>query len=203
MLDTFDQVTPWVVAGLAVTSFAVTTLQPHAGAAHELLTSSLPAAVVSPVLRTLLFTAVLPLQMCEHATVAVAKGLATSHVVTPGTAFAFLILAPATNLATLGALVSGSPDAAAAVARVAATFVLVSVALSFFLDACTGGAGDDALAAVAGGAQVLPAWFEHASVWCAGGLLAMSVGRRLGLDLFPKGSSVVEGCDGGGKQKCS
>lgn len=57
--------------------------------------------------RTLLLAVALPLQLCEHATVAVASGLIKNGA-SAGLAFSFLISAPATNLATLTMLLNNS-----------------------------------------------------------------------------------------------
>ena len=123
-----------------------------AGAAASLL-----PFVASLGARTLLLAAALPLQLCEHATVSLAAGIQRKGG-SAGLAFAFLLSAPATNLASLimlvrsaaGAGEEGDDDddddddnsskrpsasaAAASVAGIAAALVVAALALSVAID---------------------------------------------------------------------
>ena len=104
---------------------------------------------------------VLPLQLCEHVSVTVASALQQSGA-SAGTAFAFLLSAPATNIPTLMVLSRG---AASAVARMSAALVVAPLALSFLVDA----AGMDMHV----GTEIdelfhLPAWYTR------GGALAIA-----------------------------
>jgi uncharacterized membrane protein YraQ (UPF0718 family) len=184
LANDFEEVAPWIFLGAMITSFATNFVKPYASHSNEIL-SVLPSFVVAPVSRALLFIAILPLQMCEHATVSLAKAFAAAGgMFSTGTAFAFLILCPATNLATLGALLGNSKHSA--VMWVAAAFVLTGLFVSFFLDAFPMVLGSQGLQAVAGGAEVMPRWFPEVALKAAGLLTVVAVGRKLGVDLLDR-----------------
>eukprot|EP00937_MAST-01D_sp_MAST-1D-sp2_P001182 g1182.t1 len=111
--DALFEVLPTVVAGIAFTVAVLRQLP----ALHTLLSRFAGDATLGPTeaagwqgwqaslaARLLVLGCVLPLQLCEHATVSLAAAVQKSGG-SPGLAFGFLLSAPATNLATLLLLV--------------------------------------------------------------------------------------------------
>ena len=94
-------------------------------------TSGVGASVLG---RALAVATALPLQACEHSVAAFARALGKAGA-SPGTAFAFMIVAPATNLATVTLLLRhGGGAGGAAVCRAVGAVITVAVALSFAID---------------------------------------------------------------------
>jgi len=102
---------------------------------------------------------VLPLQLCEHTTVAVAAALQKAGA-TAGTSFAFLLAAPATNIPTLMVL---SGRSVSAVGRMALALVLAPLVLSFVVDALQ---ADMRVEADIGEVFVLPTWYTEGGAMC-------------------------------------
>ena len=122
--------------------------------------------------RAVIVAGALPFQLCEHGVVSFASALrkaGASH----GTAHAFLLAAPATNVGTLGAVLQASRGRdKLAPLRSAAAISAVAIALSYFLDS------SDVLPAAALEAAtetlVLPDWWSVVSVWVLGGMVFYS-----------------------------
>lgn len=111
----------------------------------------------------------------------------------PGTAFAFLLLAPATNVPTLGfvRLLHSTSNLAASPHAVAAGMVAMSVLLSLVIDFL---AIDLIAASAAESVFVLPGWFEHASLVVGAVLVAGSAARRLKLMGSGPGDHKMKKC---------
>lgn len=122
--------------------------------------------------RAVLLSATVPVQLCEHGVVTVAAALAKQGV-SAGTAFAFIVVGPATNSALL-MLIAALAKKQAGSARTTGTFGVVSkvvavmvafgLALSYFVDA-VGPFFPPLLAIVSGnsmgggGGGFLPGWY--------------------------------------------
>ena len=165
--------------------------------------------------RALLLTAALPLQLCEHATVSLAAGIQRKGG-SAGLAFAFLLSAPATNLASLIMLIrsaagggegddedegSKRPSAATAatsVAGISAALVAAALALSVAIDASGlevgliakeeghGHGGHHGHGPSEGVLGELWEGYEVAAPYIAAGLLAVALGKRV----FPASASA-------------
>lgn len=168
LTDTFDEVAPWVAVGLVVTA-AVTSTKPSAE--MKALLGEHSGA------RVLVLAGTLPLQLCEHGTVIFAGALRRAGA-SPGTAFAFLVSAPATNLATMALLLQRQPAGSWGVLRVAVAISLAALALSYAFDL----SGARFQAGVAG--HDLPEWLAAGSLYLAAVMVAGSgfrfAARRLG-----------------------
>eukprot|EP00966_Prymnesium_polylepis_P157969 3651102-Prymnesium_polylepis.1 len=90
--------------------------------------------VGSALVRLAVLAAALPLQLCEHSTVAYAAAIQKAGGA-PGLAFAFLLAAPATNLPTLLLLLRSRGHGRAAAVRLAAALTAAALALSYAVDA--------------------------------------------------------------------
>jgi len=101
--DCLIEVMPSVLLGIG-TSAALMQATPSLKAAVTSLAVGRGGGAAALAGRVAVLTFVLPLQLCEHATVALAAGIQKAGG-SPGLAFAFLLVAPATNLATLLLLV--------------------------------------------------------------------------------------------------
>ena len=122
------------------------------------LRSALPSSGTGTVLRQVADTVVLrifavlmalPLQACEHSVAAFARALEKAGA-SAGTAFVFLLVAPATNIATVALLMrhSGSKGRAA-VCRATMAIICVALALSFAVDHMAAGAPRSGVSAIA------------------------------------------------------
>ena len=167
----------------------------------------LKGSVLAFLTRAILLSVALPLQLCEHATVAVASGLLRRGA-SAGLSFAFLISAPATNLASLAILVRSSSssngggggggggkgkdetttlrEGVLAVMGVALALVASALAMSFLVD--IGGLSVGLEEGGAGGGHdhshglSIPGWnrFVQLSPSLTSALLAIHLVRRVG-----------------------
>jgi len=116
----------------------------------------------------------LPFQLCEHGVVSFAKALQQSGA-TPGLAQAFLLCAPATNIATLGAVLRSTGNNASAALRSAVALAMVALALSYIVDGWLSQtlslASDDHIDSFI----QLPQWWASVSVYICAGMLAVSL----------------------------
>ena len=142
MGENLAEVVPFVLVGIALTA-ALRAFGPSTEAIFA------KAGIAGRVVALL---TVLPLQICEHTTVAVASALQKAGA-SPGTAFAFLLAAPATNIPTLMILSRG---AVSGVVRMAAALVLAPLALSGMVDAVQ---ADMRVEAEIDEVFVLPKWY--------------------------------------------
>ena len=120
----------------------------------------------------------LPFQLCEHGVVSFAATLEKSGA-SQGTAHAFLLTAPATNLATMGAVLTsvGGVDRLASVRSIVAISGIALI-LSYTIDVFFSGSMPLGNAVETFG---LPDWWCSLSVWVCGALVAASIIRNLPL----------------------
>ena len=93
--------------------------------------------------RAIVVAGALPLQVCEHSVVTFARAIEKLGG-SPGTAFAFMLVAPATNVATVLLLLreSGGNLGSAQAFRAIGAIIVVAVAMSFLVDRLVEG-GDE------------------------------------------------------------
>ena len=124
--------------------------------------------------RVIISVGSIPFQLCEHGVVSIAAGLRKSGA-SYGTAHAFLLAAPATNIATLGAVLkaTGGKDRTAPL-RSAMTISFLSFCMSYILDAFA-----DYTSAKDFGDPIvtfaLPAWWSTLSMWMCYFFIAQSI----------------------------
>jgi len=175
-LELFDEVVVWLTVGILATSLV--TMYSEQFAVGAALLPEAAMRVLVPLLS-------LPLQLCEHGTVAFAGALQKAGITT-GTAFAFLISAPATNLASLS-LVVRHGGGAFAVARIGTAMVVTSACMAALLDwsglAFESPSSDD----------IMPEWFVNVSTYIVAFLAAISGARRL-KHLLTKDDKGAEKC---------
>jgi uncharacterized membrane protein YraQ (UPF0718 family) len=138
MLQVFGEVAPWIVAGVTVTS-VLKLLQPGKfgfGSPSSMELEEIDGSFwYSDVLRRAAFLGwTLPVQICEHAVVNFVIALST--YISPGTAFAFLVLAPATNFGFFMFILKHVSRWAAALAAVVC--VVCGVTMSLLVDQLPG-----------------------------------------------------------------
>jgi hypothetical protein len=216
-LDTAGEVVPSVVVGLAV-STAIVQLLPKLAVTYAVLTAGkgggdniytsdgtviLPSSssvfsfysVASDLLiRMLVLLSSVPLQLCEHSTVAFAAAISQAGG-TPGLAFAFLLTAPSTNLASLLLLVDQSSTKSTTtntstinekrrnwtvLPRVALSLIGAALGMSYMVDI----AGIDLLVEKearfgGGGVMGLPMWYLNYSRYVCIGLAVAGIARRV------------------------
>ena len=124
----------------------------------------------------------LPFQLCEHGVVSFAGALQKSGA-THGTAHAFLLTAPATNIATLGTVLkaTGGLDRLAPIRSAFAIFFLAFI-MSYVLDYTSFFALNTNLGEAIE-TIVLPDWWSNGSVIVCGCMVLISLGIRI-LNLF-------------------
>jgi len=123
--STIREVAPWLLAGVLATEIVAPRARTFGA------TFSSPSGIAAALGQLALFGLALPLQACEHATASFVRALKTGGA-SPGTASAFLLVAPATNLATMGLVLrSRGPGATA---RVAAAVVGSAYVFSTIVD---------------------------------------------------------------------
>lgn len=123
--STVREIVPWLMAGVIFTEI----LAPRATEFRDALTDDSPISALFG--RAALLGLALPLQACEHATASFSRALRAGGA-SPGVAASFLLVAPATNLATLAVVLRTSGSMA--VARVATAIVLTGVGLGLLVD---------------------------------------------------------------------
>lgn len=161
MTDDFDEVAPLVAAGLVCTA-AITVYAPSHGVAFG----------DNALGRMAVLVATLPLQLCEHGTVSFAHALRKAGA-TPGLAFAFLVSAPATNLATMALLMKRQSKGSVGVVRIALALTASALAVSYAFDKAGIGFVDMKPG------HDLPAWLVNSSLAMAGCLVLGSLLRRV------------------------
>lgn len=182
VLVAFEEVVWYILAGVAITA-ASTAFQPEGGWSTAGATADADGLGAAKRLmsRLCLLGASLPLQMCEHAVVNLANGLLDAGA-SPGTAFAWLVLSPATSTGWALLVARHCGMFAAAAATVVA--LVGALALSEIIDA----AGLERPSAGGGGGWQpgLPQGFVAASPWILGGLMIIALARAfLGLMVAP------------------
>ena len=145
----------------------------------------------------------MPLQLCEHSTVAYAAAIQKAGGA-PGLAFAFLLVAPATNLPSMLLLLRTHGHGKLMAARVTFTLTIVALLLSLAVDALAldmlvEKEADEG----AGGMLELPTWHTTASPWVAGAL-ALAAGVKSAREFFgPDSHQHGEDCCEADKAKQS
>ena len=147
-------------------------ISPYARAFGHLTTTTTSFVVSSPppyhhqdvLTRATIVVGSLPFQLCEHGVVSFAAALQKSGA-SHGTAHAFLLMAPATNIATLGAVLkaTGGLDRFAPL-RSAAAISILAFGMSYVFDfLITSESGKNLGEAVE--TFVLPEWWSTMSIW--------------------------------------
>lgn len=136
------------------------------GAGSSMSSSGGVTVLRSVLTRLAVLGAALPLQLCEHSSVAYAAAIQKAGGA-PGVAFAFLLAAPATNLPSLFLLVRTCGHGGGVAVRLAAALTAAALALSYAVDL----SGVDLLvereADEGGDAFTLPEWYVRSSPWIA------------------------------------
>lgn len=195
-VDTAGEVFPSVFFGLAL-STAIVQLLPQLAITYAVLTNKSSSDIgsdgmaKSPILelgvRVLVLLSALPLQLCEHSTVTFAAAISQAGG-SLGLAFAFLLAAPSTNLASLLLLVDQQSTMIGAkrnkahwsvMPRVALALVGSALALSYLID----WAGMDLLVEKearleGGGMVVLPPVFVANAKYLWAALTIAGIGKR-------------------------
>lgn len=204
---TAGDIFPSVLSGLCLSTAAVHYI-PHLATAYQALkisgavddvvvnsTSSATAFTGELVVRISVLGSAMPLQLCEHSTVAYAAAIQKAGGA-PGLAFAFLLVAPATNLPSMLLLLRTHGHGKLIAARVTITLTAVALLLSFVVDAL---ALDMLVEKEAdegtGGMMELPHLHTAASPWVAGALaLAACAKSASGLFASDSPSAHVGDC---------
>jgi len=178
-VNTASEVFPSILVGLALS-----TLAKHSMPSINAMYSSLQgdpetAGLLGPLFgRAIIIVAALPLQLCEHSTVALAAGIQKAGG-SPGLAFAFLLSAPATNLPTLLLLMHAQRSKVSAVLRVAAGIAVASLLLSCAIDTfAVDLLVQEEAAAGAGSSFSLPSWYVKNSPWVVVGLSCGAIAKK-------------------------
>jgi uncharacterized membrane protein YraQ (UPF0718 family) len=204
VISTAEDVFPSVLLGLCLSTAALH-FAPQLATTYAAIEVSgalmgPPAWLRSLLTRLAVLVAALPLQLCEHSTVAYAAAIQKAGG-PPGLAFAFLLAAPATNLPSLVLLLKASSGRAVTwsnvvVWRVAATLTLGALALSYVVDFLQ----FDLLVekeADEGGATMLelPSWFVMASRYAAAALSVAIVARWVSSAFGKEPQHACPDCD--------
>lgn len=191
-ISTAGDIFPSVLLGLCLSTAAVHFL-PHLATAYQALRASgavsadtVNSAVGGAVstraagelaIRLAALGSAMPLQLCEHSAVAYAAAIQKAGGA-PGLAFAFLLVAPATNVPSMLLLLRTHGHGEWTAARVTIALTIVALLLSFAVD----GFGFDMLVdkeADEGPGWVLelPSWHIAASPWVAGALALVAMAK--------------------------
>ena len=140
----------------------------------SLTTSMFTVLMQDIVTRSTIVVGALPFQLCEHGVVSFAAALQKSGA-TKGTAHAFLLVAPATNIATLGAVLKTSNGDRYAPLRSAVAISFLALLISYVLDYGLVSWEGDTNIGNAIETIVLPEWWRLISVWICFSLIAWSM----------------------------
>lgn len=204
VVGTAADVFPSVLLGLCLSTVALH-YAPHLATTYASLKACSPSpalggpAVNSLLTRLFVLTAALPLQLCEQTTVAYAAAIQKAGG-PPGLAFAFLLVAPATNLPSLLLLFRAkhaNSTAKAAAWRVAAALTIGALVLSYAVDLL----GLDLLVEKEAdqeteGMMALPEWYVRSSPWVAAALALTVMPRMAQEKLGWGGGEAKEHSDG-------
>ena len=146
--------------------------------------------------RVTVIVGALPFQLCEHGVVSFASALHKSGA-THGTAHAFLLTAPATNIATLGAVLKTTGDTGAAL-RSAVAISALALLMSYGIDHAWEADGSGSKLGEAVETLSLPDWWSTMSVWVCGGMVGWSC-VQWGVALLEKKSGALS-VKGGGEE---
>ena len=146
--------------------------------------------------RVTVIVGALPFQLCEHGVVSFASALHKSGA-THGTAHAFLLTAPATNIATLGAVLKTTGDTGAAL-RSAVAISALALLMSYGIDHAWEADGSGSKLGEAVETLSLPDWWSTMSVWVCGGMVGWSC-VQWGVALLKNRSGALS-VKGGGEE---
>lgn len=178
LADTAYEVLPTVLLGLslstAIVHYLPSTLHPTIEEAHQ-------NPVIAVLIRWSILASALPLQLCEHTTVALAAAIQKAGG-SPGLAFGFLLSAPATNLPTLLFLTkkASSPSSLLWMIRMAVSISGTALVFSYLIDYMEMDLLVQEEAKSGGGMASFPDLYATASPWIAGILFLGGVGRTIG-----------------------
>lgn len=203
---TAGDIFPSVLLGLCLSTVAVHWV-PHLATAYQALkvsgavddgaenTMSTAAAFIGELaIRLSVLGSTMPLQLCEHSTVAYAAAIQKAGGA-PGLAFAFLLVAPATNVPSMLLLLRTHGHGNLIAARVTVTLTIVALFLSFAVDAMALDMLVEKEADEGSGGMVeLPSWHTTASPWVAGAL-ALAAGAKSASEYFTSDGTHTHGED--------
>uniref|UniRef100_A0A0G4G602 Permease n=1 Tax=Chromera velia CCMP2878 TaxID=1169474 RepID=A0A0G4G602_9ALVE len=124
------------------------------------------------VLRTSVIVLSLPFQLCEHGVVSFAQALHRAGA-SPGLCQAFLLVAPATNVTTIAAVLRSAGNSAAVAVRCVVGICGAALAISYFTDFVLADSFDLSMEQPASAFE-LPSWWVNGSVYVVGALLIFS-----------------------------
>lgn len=149
--DLLDDISLWIALGLIVAG-AITWAAPP-----EML-----ATYGSGLLPMLLMAVIgIPTYVCAAAATPIAAAMIVAGV-SPGTALVFLLAGPITSMATLAILRREMGNGA--LARYLLGIIATAIAVGLFLDQAIDWFGIDVHGQIGAGQELLPAWFEWASL---------------------------------------
>ena len=203
---TAGDIFPSVLLGLCLSTVAVHWV-PHLATAYQALkvsgavddgaenTMSTATAFIGELaIRLSVLGSTMPLQLCEHSTVAYAAAIQKAGGA-PGLAFAFLLVAPATNVPSMLLLLRTHGHGNLIAARVTVTLTMVALFLSFAVDAMALDMLVEKEADEGSGGMVeLPSWHTTASPWVAGAL-ALAAGAKSTSEYFMSDGTHTHGED--------
>jgi len=126
LLDTTISIVPLITLGIAISTAATKILPITSIKENQIPTNDF-------LLRILIITSSLPLQLCEHTTAALASNIYKSGLASSGLSFAFLLTAPATNLPTLLLLAKKGSSSVSSL-KVAVILSCTALVLSYVVD---------------------------------------------------------------------
>lgn len=168
-LETSTEIYPTVLLGLALSTAALhylPSITSYMSSTGEISNHE------SFLMRFLLLGAAVPLQLCEHTSVALASAIQNAGG-SPGLAFAFLLSAPAINLSTI--LWMMRSQQLLSVGVIVLTLCATALALSFIID----GWRLDLLAGESTNEMAsLPNWFIESSPYICGGMMLAGLQQK-------------------------
>lgn len=150
-LDLWDDLAPWFFVGLIMAGMISTLVPP------DLLVKYLGGGISSMFLALLVG---IPMYICATASTPVAASLIMSGV-SPGTALVFLLVGPATNMASLSVIYSILGKKTSVIYLV--TVALVAVACGYSVDLIYGYWGISAQATMGKASEMAPYWLQISS----------------------------------------
>ena len=161
-----DDVAHWLVLGLAAAGVVLALVPPMSLASWG---QGLPAMLVMLVVG-------LPIYVCATASTPIAAAMLTVGV-SPGTVLVFLLVGPATNIASMG--VVGRLLGRRALAGYLGGIIFASLGLGLMTDAVFNAAGFEVAAQLTQAGEVIPEWLELLSGAILAPMLAWPLTRRV------------------------
>ena len=186
LLDTTLDILPTLLIGLAL-STGLFHFVPGATSIHSSFFQNKNNTISSILLRWIVLASALPLQVCEHTTVALAAAIQKAGG-SPGLAFGFLLSAPATNLPTLllltnkmGATRKKTSSGIFLTIQTGLAISLTALIFSYMVDLCEIDllVQEEAKVVSSSSMASLPDYYLAASPWLAGGLVFSVLVRSL------------------------